>query len=118
MTNDAGGPIGNLAGLAEMLGTHEAHRSGSSRASVVSGGGSRQPLCEGEMQARLLGKYWLGRGVIFQKAYSSPRVRQRETSRLVAEVHRSVGQSFPEIAVMSEFDEFPAQAVMRLCFQN
>ncbi|HWO38640.1 MAG TPA: histidine phosphatase family protein [Candidatus Acidoferrum sp.] len=70
---------------------------------------------KGETQARLLGKYWLRRGVIFQKAYSGPRVRQRETSRLVAEVYRSAGQSFPEIAVRSEFDEYPAQAVMRLC---
>jgi broad specificity phosphatase PhoE len=74
-------------------------------------------LCaKGETQARWLGKYWLRRGVIFQKAYSGPRVRQREMSRLVAEVHRSVGQTFPGIAVMSELNEYPAQAVMRLCF--
>jgi broad specificity phosphatase PhoE len=53
--------------------------------------------------------------VIFQKAYSGPRVRQRETSRIVAEVYRAAGRSFPEIEVMSEFDEYQAQAVMRAC---
>jgi broad specificity phosphatase PhoE len=73
-------------------------------------------LCtKGETQARLLGEYWLRRGMIFQKAYSGPRVRQRETSRIVAEVYRGAGHSFPEIKVMSEFDEYQAQAVMRTC---
>jgi hypothetical protein len=98
-----------------MLGTHEAHHAGSSRASVVSGGGVRQPLCERRDASQIVGQVLVAASVIFQKAYSGPRVRQREMSRLVAEVHRSVGQSFPEIAVMSEFNEYPAQAVMRLC---
>jgi broad specificity phosphatase PhoE len=66
-------------------------------------------------QARLLGKYWLRRGVIFQKVYSGPRVRQQETCRVVAAVYRAAGHSFPEIEVMSEFDEYQAQAVMRAC---
>lgn len=35
---------------------------------------------KGERQARLLGKYWLRREVIFQKVYSGLRDRQRETS--------------------------------------
>src|ERR1035438_1625021 len=53
-------------------------------------------LCaKGETQARLLGKYWVRRGVIFQKAYSGPRVRQRETSRLVAEVIGAWVRVFP-----------------------
>lgn len=73
-------------------------------------------LCaNGEAQARLLGKYWLRRGMKFSKAYSGPRIRQRETARLVAEVYRDAGSSFPEIEVMSEFDEFQAEAVMRTC---
>ncbi|MFY9912116.1 MAG: histidine phosphatase family protein [Candidatus Sulfotelmatobacter sp.] len=73
-------------------------------------------LCaNGEAQARLLGKYWLRRGMKFGKAYSGPRIRQKETARLVAEVYRDAGSSFPEIEVMSEFDEFQAEAVMRTC---
>jgi broad specificity phosphatase PhoE len=73
-------------------------------------------LCvNGEVQARLLGEYWLRRGVIFSSVYSGPRLRQRETARIVAEVHRNAGRSFPEIVVMNEFDEYQAEAVMRTC---
>ncbi|MGA2949867.1 MAG: histidine phosphatase family protein [Candidatus Sulfotelmatobacter sp.] len=71
-------------------------------------------LCaNGEAQARLLGEYWLRRGMIFHNAYSGPRIRQRETARIVADVYRDAGRSFPEIVVMSELDEYQAEAVMR-----
>ncbi len=71
-------------------------------------------LCaNGEAQARLLGEYWLRRGMIFQNAYSGPRVRQQETARIVADVYRTAGRSFPEIVVTTEFDEYQAEAVMR-----
>jgi broad specificity phosphatase PhoE len=71
-------------------------------------------LCaNGQAQARLLGEYWLRRGMIFHRAYSGPRMRQRETARIVADVYRAAGRSFPEIVVMSEFDEYQAEAVMR-----
>jgi broad specificity phosphatase PhoE len=71
-------------------------------------------LCaNGEAQARLLGKYWLRRGVMFDKAFSGPRIRQQETARIVAGAHRDAGHSFPEIVVMNEFDEYKAEAVMR-----
>ncbi len=73
-------------------------------------------LCpNGEAQARLLGQYWLRRGMMFYNAYSGPRIRQRETARIVAQVYRDAGHLFPEIVVMSEFDEYQAQAVMRTC---
>jgi broad specificity phosphatase PhoE len=73
-------------------------------------------LCaNGEAQARLLGEYWSRRGVVFGCAYSGPRVRQRETARIVAEAYRSAGLAFPEAAVMSEFDEYAAEAVLREC---
>lgn len=73
-------------------------------------------LCaNGEAQARLLGEYWLRRGMIFHNVYSGPRIRQRETARIVADVYRDAGRSFPEIVVMSEFDEYQAGAVMRTC---
>jgi broad specificity phosphatase PhoE len=73
-------------------------------------------LCaNGETQARLLGEYWSRRGMIFSGAYSGPRVRQRETARVVAETYRNAGLGFPEAVVMSEFDEYQAEAVLREC---
>ncbi len=73
-------------------------------------------LCaNGETQSRLLGEYWARRGVVFGSAYSGPRFRQRETARIVAEAYRRAGVDFPETVVMSEFDEYQAEAVLREC---
>jgi broad specificity phosphatase PhoE len=63
----------------------------------------------------LLGEYWSRRGVVFSGVYSGPRVRQRETAGIVAEAYRSVGLAFPDTVVMSEFDEYQAEAVLREC---
>jgi broad specificity phosphatase PhoE len=77
---------------------------------------SYDKLCaNGETQSALLGKYWSLRGVIFERAYSGPRVRQVETARIVGEAYRSAGVAFPEAVVMSEFDEYAAEAVLRQC---
>jgi broad specificity phosphatase PhoE len=73
-------------------------------------------LCaNGEAQARLLGEYWSRRGVFFGGVYSGPRARQLETARIVAEAYRSAGLFFRETVVMSEFDEYQAEAVLREC---
>src|SRR5208337_1381526 len=73
-------------------------------------------LCaNGEAQARLLGEYWSRRGVVFGGVYSGPRVRQLETARIVGEAYRSAGLFFPETVVMSEFDEYQAEAALREC---
>jgi broad specificity phosphatase PhoE len=73
-------------------------------------------LCaNGETQAQLLGDYWSRRGVVLGSVYSGPRVRQRETARIVSETYRSAGVDFPETVVMSEFDEYQAEAVLREC---
>jgi broad specificity phosphatase PhoE len=72
-------------------------------------------LCaNGEVQARLLGEYWARRGVLFSCAWSGPRVRQEQTARMVEEAYRRLGQEFPELAVTNEFDEYPAEAVLKL----
>ena len=72
-------------------------------------------LCAtGEVQSRLLGEYWARRGVQFGRVCSGPRVRQVQTARIVEEAYRSLGQEFPEVAVMNEFDEYPAEAVLKL----
>jgi broad specificity phosphatase PhoE len=72
-------------------------------------------LCAvGQEQARLLGEYWARRGVHFGRACSGPRVRQVQTARIVKEAYRRLGQEFPEVAVLNEFDEYPAEAVLKL----
>ena len=71
-------------------------------------------LCAtGEVQARLLGEYWARRGVLFSCAWSGPRVRQVQTGRIVGDAYRRVGREFPELAVRNEFDEYPAEAVLK-----
>jgi len=67
----------------------------------------------GEVQARMLGEYWARRGVLFGHACSGPRVRQVRTARMVEEAYRKLGREFPELAVMNEFDEYPAEAVLK-----
>jgi broad specificity phosphatase PhoE len=72
-------------------------------------------LCAtGEVQACLLGEYWARRGVLFCRAWSGPRVRQVQTARMVEEGYRRLGREFPELAVTNEFDEYPAEAVLKL----
>jgi broad specificity phosphatase PhoE len=72
-------------------------------------------LCAaGEMQARLLGEYWARRGVQFSRVCSGPRVRQVQTARIVEAAYRRLGKEFPERAVKNEFDEYPAEAVLKL----
>jgi broad specificity phosphatase PhoE len=67
---------------------------------------------KGETQSRLLGDYWAKNGVIFDRVYSGPRIRQKETARIVGEAYRSAGLSWPEPIVLTEFDEFRAESVM------
>jgi broad specificity phosphatase PhoE len=73
-------------------------------------------LCaNGEAQSRLLGEYWSRRREAFQGVYTGPRARQLETARIVAEAYRGAGVGFPETVVMSEFDEYQAEAVLQEC---
>src|SRR5262249_2210250 len=67
---------------------------------------------KGEAQSRLLGEYWAEQRMVFDRIYSGPRVRQRETARIVGEVFKQAGLSWPEVEVRKEFDEFQAETVM------
>ena len=67
----------------------------------------------GEQQARLLGEYWTRRKVAFDRVYFGPRVRQKDTAKIVGEFYRGAQVHFPEPAVMEEFDEFEGEAVLR-----
>lgn len=67
---------------------------------------------KGEAQARLLGEYWTKHGISFDRVYSGPRIRQRETARIVAQAYATAGLSFPQPQLLPPFDEFQAEAVM------
>lgn len=67
----------------------------------------------GERQARLLGEYWTRRNVKFDRIFSGPRVRQKDTAKIVAESYRSAQLRFPEPVAMQEFDEFEGEAVLK-----
>src|SRR5258708_205752 len=70
---------------------------------------------KGEAQSRLLGEYWADHEVHFDRVYSGPRVRQRETARIVGEAYQQAGVAWPEPIVLDAFDEFRAEAVMERC---
>jgi broad specificity phosphatase PhoE len=70
---------------------------------------------KGKEQSRILGTYWAGLNVGFDRVYSGPRVRQRETARIVGEAYKAAGLPWPEPAVLEAFDEFQAETVMERC---
>jgi broad specificity phosphatase PhoE len=66
----------------------------------------------GKAQSRQLGDYWAQRKLIFQRVCSGPRIRQRETARIVGEAYHKSGLRVPEPVVMQEFDEYHGEAVL------
>jgi len=67
----------------------------------------------GETQARRLGQYWARQKIVFDGVCSGPRVRHKETAKIVAAAYRDAGVSFPEPMVIPEFDEYQAEAVVK-----
>ncbi len=67
----------------------------------------------GEQQARLLGEYWLRRGVRFDRVYTGPRVRQIETAALVGEAYARAGLEWPEPQIINELDEHHVDRMMK-----
>lgn len=67
---------------------------------------------KGEAQARLLGAYWATHKIGFDRVYSGPRARQRDTARIVGETYAQAGLSWPRIDVLPPFDEFQAEALI------
>jgi broad specificity phosphatase PhoE len=66
----------------------------------------------GETQARLLGEYWAQRRVIFDRVYTGPRVRQKDTAKLMSGEYQKSGLESPAPLVAPEFDEYQAEAVV------
>jgi len=67
---------------------------------------------KGETQSRLLGEYWIAQQLHFDRVFSGPRRRQRDTARIVGEVYERSGLPWPQSEVLEEFDEFKAESVM------
>lgn len=70
---------------------------------------------KGEQQSRILGEYWAGLNLRFDRVYSGPRVRQRETARIVSEAYQAASLPWPEPVVLESFNEFQAETVMERC---
>ena len=66
----------------------------------------------GENQARLLGKYLAVRRIIFERACTGPRVRQKDTAKLVGEMYQNEGLPFPALQILPDFDEYHGEAVL------
>jgi broad specificity phosphatase PhoE len=67
----------------------------------------------GERQARLLGEYWLEQGVRFDRVIYGPCERQIRTGEIIGGVFCAAGAKWPCPEVRPEFDEYPAEPVMR-----
>jgi broad specificity phosphatase PhoE len=68
----------------------------------------------GEEQARLLGEYWVRRGVRFDEVYTGPRVRQIETAALAGEAFAKAGLPWPEPRFLEELDEHQVDRLIKL----
>jgi broad specificity phosphatase PhoE len=66
----------------------------------------------GEAQARVLGEYWTRHRVRFDRVCTGPRVRHRDTERIVRESYARKSLSYPEPVVLEEFDEFQGDVVL------
>lgn len=67
----------------------------------------------GEKQARLLGEYWARRNTGFDRAWTGPCVRHKDTARLARDACVHAGLQFPEPVVAPEFDEYQGDEVLQ-----
>jgi broad specificity phosphatase PhoE len=67
----------------------------------------------GVAQARLLGEYWARHKIVFDRVSVGPRERQRDTVDLVSDAYRRAGLAFPEPLVLTEFDEYAGEEVLK-----
>ena len=68
---------------------------------------------KGQLQSRLLGQHWVRSGIVFDRVWTGPRLRQRDTARLAGEEYIKAGACWPDPAVIQEFDEFAAELVIQ-----
>lgn len=65
----------------------------------------------GVEQGRVLGEFWAGRGLTFDRVFVGPRRRHRGTHDAVAEVYRRRGLPWPEPELLPELDEHHGQKI-------
>jgi broad specificity phosphatase PhoE len=68
----------------------------------------------GEQQARLLGEYWVRRGVRFDEVYTGPRARQIETAALAGEAFARAGLAWSDPYTLPELDEHQVDRLIKL----
>jgi len=68
----------------------------------------------GVEQSRALGRYLAGRPTRIDALYVGPRRRQIDTARHAAEAAAALGCAMPEMAIVSDLDEFPAIELLRV----
>lgn len=66
----------------------------------------------GETQSRLLGEYWARHRIVFDRVCTGPAIRHQRTARIVGEAYGKSGLSFPDPAILNEFDEFQGDTVL------
>jgi len=69
----------------------------------------------GERQSRLLGEYWAQREVSFDRVFSGPRLRQKDTAKIAAAAYANGSDRFPEPVVIKELDEYDGESVLKKC---
>jgi len=67
---------------------------------------------KGEAQSRMLGEYWASHKLTFDRVFCGPKQRQRDTLRLAGEAYKKAGVPWPEPELLTDFDEFQAEAVI------
>ena len=67
----------------------------------------------GELQAQILGEYWLRTGATFDQVYQGPASRHLRTADLVAAVYRKAGAAWPDAITLPELDEYAGIKVVR-----
>lgn len=72
----------------------------------------------GEQQARLLGEYWVKRGVRFDQVFTGPRVRQIETAALAGEAFAKAGLPWPEPVFLPELDEHQVDRLIKVAMEQ
>jgi broad specificity phosphatase PhoE len=68
----------------------------------------------GEQQASLLAEHWAARRLKFDRVATGPCQRQKHTAQFVGRAYQASEQAFPELQELEEFDEYQAEAVLKL----
>jgi broad specificity phosphatase PhoE len=66
----------------------------------------------GVSQAEALGRFWVRHGLQFDAVFSGALERHRRSAAIAGGVVRGAGLRWPEVVVLEELNEFPAEAIV------